>query len=189
MDLEAVLAQLDAAGVWLDPGLTAGELAEIEQRFGLAFCADHRALLTLAVPVGDRWPDWLDDDEEPVRAQLAWPVDGVLVDVLHDDFWPASWGPRPTGDDERTAVARHRVTDVPTMVPVYSHRYLPGGATPTGTPVFSIYQTDVIHYGSDLADYLAREFLHRSSPVPPPDRSLRVPFWSDLVDGTDPARM
>jgi hypothetical protein len=188
MDLDPVLAQLDSAGVWLDPGLTADELADVERRFGFTFCADHRALLTLAVPVGDRWPDWLDDDEAPVRAQLAWPVDGIVHEVLHDGFWPASWGPRPTGDD-REAVARRHLESVPTMVPVYSHRYLPGGGAPAGTPVFSIYGTDVIHYGSDLADYLTREFLGRSSPVPPPDASLRTPFWSDLVDVTDPTRM
>ena len=68
MDLDAVLARLDAAGVWLDPGLSADELADVERRFGFTFCADHRELLALAVPVGDRWPDWLDEDEVPPSA-------------------------------------------------------------------------------------------------------------------------
>ncbi|WP_421742383.1 hypothetical protein [Cellulomonas sp.] len=185
MDLDLVLARLDAAGVWLDPGLSADELADVERRFGFTFCADHRELLTLAVPVGDRWPDWLDDDESTLREQLAWPVDGVVVDVVENDFWPASWGPWPDG--AREAAARAHLASVPTMVPVYAHRYLPSGPAAPGTPVFSIYQTDVIYYGSDLADYLERELLGRSSPVPVPDASLRVPFWSDLVDGVDPA--
>ncbi|WP_315093126.1 hypothetical protein [uncultured Cellulomonas sp.] len=183
MDLDGVLAGLDAAGVWLDPGLSADELADVERRFGFTFCADHRDLLTLAVPVGDHWPDWLDDDESPLRARLAWPVDSVVADVLAGDFWPASWGPRPADDLE--AQARRQLEQVPTMVPVYSHRYLPSGTAAPGVPVFSIYGTDVIHYGSDLADYLEREFLGRSSRVP--DVSLRVPFWSDLVDSVDPA--
>jgi len=186
MDLDPVLAALDSAGVWLDPGLTADEIADVERRFGFTFCADHRAMLTLAVPVGDGWPDWLDEDESAARARLAWPIDGVVVDVLENGFWPGSWGPRPA-DDELEASARRHLASVPTMVPVHAHRYLPGGPAPTGTPVFSIYQTDVISYGSDLADYLAREFLHRSSPVPATDASHRVRFWSDLVDGTDPA--
>jgi hypothetical protein len=185
MDLDAVLARLDAAGVWLDPGLTDDEVADVERRFGFTFCADHRAMLSLAVPIGDGWPDWLDEDESFVRDRLAWPVDGVVVDVLEGDFWPASWGHRPADGCE--AVARDRLAAVPTMVPVYAHRYLPSGPAAPGTPVFSIYQTDVIHYGADLADYLAREFLHRTSPVPPADASLRVPFWSDLVDCVDPA--
>lgn len=180
MDLDPVLAALDSAGVWLDPGLTADEIADVERRFGFSFCADHRAMLTLAVPVGDRWPDWLDDDEEPVRQQLAWPVDGVVHDVLHDHFWPASWGPRPTDDLE--AEARRHLEAAPTMVPVYAHRYLPRGPAPAGTPVFSIYRTDVIHYGADLADYLAREFSLPFPPTPMPDAPARTPFWSDLVD-------
>ncbi|MET0789146.1 MAG: hypothetical protein ABWY33_07885 [Cellulomonas sp.] len=187
MDLDPVLAALDSAGVWLDPGLTADEIADVERRFGFTFCADHRAMLTLAVPVGDHWPDWLDDDEAPLRQRLAWPVDGVVLDVLHDDFWPASWGPRP--DDDREAAARRHLESVPTMVPVYAHRYLPAGPAPTGTPVFSIYQTDVIHYGRDLADYLAREFSLPFPPAPMPDVPVRTPFWSDLVDGVDRARL
>ncbi|MEZ0446626.1 hypothetical protein [Cellulomonas sp. ICMP 17802] len=187
MDLDAALDRLDAAGVWLDPALTSDEIAEVERRFGFTFCSDHRELLGRAVPVGDGWPDWLDDDETPLRARLAWPVDGVVHDVLHDGFWPASWGPRPPEGLE--AAARSRLAAVPTMVPVYAHRYLPGGAARPGTPVFSIYQTDVIRYGSDLTDYLAREFLGRSGPVPVPDPSLRVPFWSELADGVDPSGM
>jgi len=187
MDLDPVLAALDSAGVWLDPGLTDDEIAAVERRFGFTFCADHRDLLALAVPVGDGWPDWLDDDEAPLRARLAWPVDGVAHDVLENDFWPASWGPRP--DDAREAVARRRLAAVPTMVPVYAHRFLPSGPAPSGTPVFSIYQTDVIYYGSDLADYLTREFLHRSAPAAMPDASLRTPFWSDLAEGIDPGAM
>jgi hypothetical protein len=184
MDLEGVLADLDAAGVWLDPGLSADEVAEVEQRFGVTFCADHRDLLTLAVPVGDGWPDWLSDDDTFVRDRLAWPTDGVVLDVLSDGFWPASWGPRPPVD-EREAVARRHLAAVPTMVPVWAHRYLPSGDAPRGTPVLSIYRTDVIAYGSDLADYLAREFLGRSAPVPAPDPAHRIPFWSDVVDGTE----
>lgn len=186
MDLDGVLTDLDAAGVWLDPGLSVEEVVDVERRFGFTFCADHRAMLELAVPVGDGWPDWLSDDEAPLRARLAWPVDGVVHDVLNDDFWPASWGPRPAAD-EREAVARRHLATVPTMVPVYAHRYLPGGAAPTGTPVLSIYGTDVITYGSDLADYLAREFGGSSSPVPAPGPAHRIAFWSDLVDGVDPA--
>ncbi|MBO3085140.1 hypothetical protein [Cellulomonas fengjieae] len=178
MDLEGVLADLDAAGVWLDPALTAEEIADVERRFGFTFCADHRALLELAVPVGDHWPDWLSDDEEPLRQSLAWPVESVISDVLSGDFWPASWGDAPA---DRETAARENLAAVPRMVPVWGHRYLPAAPAPRGVPVFSVYGTDVIHYGSDLADYLAREFLGRSGPVPPATHG--IPFWSDLVDG------
>ncbi len=63
--------------------------------------------------------------------------------------------------------------------PVYAHRYLPAGRGTYGHPVLSIYQTDIIVYGTDLADYINCEFGRRFiSPdwTPPP----MVPFWSDF---------
>ena len=44
------------------------------------------------------------------------------------------------------------------MVPVYAHRYLPAGRGSFGHPVLSMWQTDVIYYGLDLADYMHQEF-------------------------------
>ena len=41
----------------------------------------------------------------------------------------------------------------PRLIPLISHRYLPETANETGNPVFSVYQSDVIHYGTDVADY------------------------------------
>jgi hypothetical protein len=63
------------------------------------------------------------------------------------------------------------------MIPVYSHRYLP--AAMPGHPVLSVYQTDVIHYGNDLTDWLNREF----SLGKPADHQARatVTFWRDLL--------
>jgi hypothetical protein len=44
------------------------------------------------------------------------------------------------------------------MIPVYGHRYLPAGSGGFGHPVLSIYQADIIIYGTDLAAYIDREF-------------------------------
>lgn len=49
-----------------------------------------------------------------------------------------------------------------------------------GHPVLSIYQTDIIIHGTDLADYINHEFGRGSISAdwtPPP----MVPFWSDLL--------
>ena len=35
------------------------------------------------------------------------------------------------------------------MIPVYAHRYLPAGRGTHGHPVLSIWQTDIIVYGTD----------------------------------------
>ena len=80
-------------------------------------------------------------------------------------------------------VAREHMARVPTMVPVYGHRYLPAGHGTHGHPVLSMYQTDIIWYGVDLLDYVHQEFDR-----PRPDRRtadvaerVSVGFWRDLL--------
>ena len=163
----------------LAPGLTEEELAAVESRYGFRFAADHRALLAAALPVGRGFPDWRAGTDEALRHRLAGPVAGVLFDVEHNGFWYPGWGARPTDGAEALAVARRELAAAPPMVPVYSHRYLPGVGGPAGHPVLSIHQTDVIVYGTDLADYLRVEF--GGGAVPAGAAHPTVPFWSDLV--------
>ena len=66
------------------------------------------------------------------------------------------------------------------MIPVSSHRYLPAGRGAYGHPVLSIYQTDIIVYGTDLANYIDCEFERYSVPADW-SRPPMVPFWSDFL--------
>ena len=86
----------------------------------------------------------------------------------------------PADDSEALEVARQHLDQAPTMIPVSGHRYLPAGHGTYGHPVLSIYQTDIIIYGTDLADYIDQEFGPRpirSDWTPPP----MVAFWSDFL--------
>ena len=178
------VALLRQAEVPLERGLSEDELAGIQRRFGFEFGPDHADLLRLALPVDDGWPDWRRDAESDLRTRLDWPVDGAVQDVLHNGFWPASWGPRPDDEELAEQQAREQLLRWPKLVPVYSHRFLPAAPSVSGAPVFSVYHTDVIYYGSDLVDYLRREL--NVGPVAP--RSAMkvahlVPPWSDLTEG------
>ena len=108
-------------------------------------------------------------------------MEGVLFDVEQNGFWYDGWGRRPSPVADALAVARRRLADVPRLVPVYGHRYLAAGRGSAGHPVLSVQQTDIIVYGTDLADYLRREF----DPAPGTPRG-HVPgvvaFWRDLAD-------
>jgi hypothetical protein len=158
-------------------GLTVTELDAIEREFGFTFAPDHRAFLAAGVPTGRGWPDWRDPDRTALRDRLAWPIEGVLFDVAENSFWYEGWGPHPVEDAAAAAVARRYLMTVPRMVPVFAHRYLPGG--PQSHPVLSIYQTDVVYYGADLDDWLYREF---GLGVPSPDaRPVTVGFWRELT--------
>ncbi|WP_132877731.1 hypothetical protein [Tamaricihabitans halophyticus] len=174
---------LKRGGVRISPGLSEDELDSVEGRFGFRFAPDHRALLSAILPLGDSWVDWREDPEEELRRRLAWPAEGVLFDVEHAGFWPESWGPRPAGLDAALRIATERFAEVPKLVPVFSHRYLPGNTDRRGVPVFSVYQTDVIYYGTHLLDYVHREFGGGQRDTG--TAREYVPFWSDLATGAD----
>jgi hypothetical protein len=62
------------------------------------------------------------------------------------------------------------------LIPIYGHRMMPDEPHLPGNPVFSVYQTDIIYYGYDLADYLRHEF-HLPGREPWPERVRAIRFW------------
>ncbi|MBV9593605.1 MAG: hypothetical protein JO147_07425 [Actinobacteria bacterium] len=175
------LAALRAAGVPIGDGLTAAEIEAIEQHHAFGFNPDHRALLSHGVPLGPRWVDWRCDDPDRIAERLLTPIRGVLFDVEHNGFWAADWGPRPVGRAALSVAAR-ALERVPRLIPVYGHRFAPAAPAPSGSPILSVVQTDVVEYGHDLGDYVAREFrLPSTASRAVEDPGYRVPFWSDLI--------
>lgn len=165
-------------GAEIHEGLTPRELDEIEARFDFEFAADHRIFLGNGLPVGVQWPNWRDLSGD-LRDRLDRPIRGVMFDVEYNDFWHPGWGPRPLDPIDAGAAAAAHLDVVPRLVPVYAHRYIPAGRGTHSNPVLSVRQTDVIPYGSDLADYVIREFC--GAPALPNADGQPVPFWSDLV--------
>lgn len=180
-----VVDRLRAAGVNLAPGLSEQELTRIEERFGFTFGPEHRELLATVVPDGESWVDWRHGSSGSLNGRLSWPIEGVIFDVQNNGFWPTSWGERPSDSGPIERQARDYLARVPQLVPLFSHRYLAAGAAYAPSPVFSVYQTDVIYYGDNLLDYIAHEF--NVPPLCPSRKRPHVPFWSDLADGLDAA--
>ncbi|WP_242394380.1 SMI1/KNR4 family protein [Anaeromyxobacter oryzisoli] len=151
-----VFELVEARGFLVEPGLTTHELERAEQRFGFQFPPDLAELLREGLPAGKGFPCWRDLDAA-LEAQFAWPLEGMLVDVECNAFWMPEWGDRPPEVAAAKAVASEAVRGAPALVPIYGHRYLPAEPLETGNPVFSVYQTDVIYYGHDLASYFDAE--------------------------------
>jgi hypothetical protein len=177
-------------------GLTDAEFARIERKYEFEFADDHRAFLAAGLPLnpasqaspGRGWPDWRRGRRRGLRKVLDWPVEGVLFDVQYNALWHPSWGQRPTDMSTALSTARGHLSRAPKMIPVWGHRYLPAGRGTYGHPVLSIYQVDIMMFGTDLAEYIAIEFQRRSmipDLTPPPGwtEPLMVPFWSDFLDG------
>lgn len=158
-------------------GYTQGELDSAQQRFDLQFPPDLVALLLDRRPVDA--PDWR-TDEAAIRSSLNWPLEGLLFDVENNDLWWPEWGDRPATAGARQEVLRAVVARAPKLIPLVSHRYIPATPHEAGNPVFSVYQSDVIYYGANLADYFEREFGDPRRPLGPGIK--RIPFWSELVD-------
>jgi hypothetical protein len=111
-----------------------------------------------------------------LRDWLALPRQGHLFDVEHNGFWLDEWGQRPRSLAEALRAADALVSAAPRLVPVYMHRMMPDEPHMPGNPVFSVHQTDIIHYGFDLGDYLRLEFgLPGREPWPGQVRPIR--FW------------
>lgn len=178
---EPIVSELAAehqaeGSVWAE-GYTQSELDVAQETYGLLFPPDLVALLRDRRPV--QAYDWRTDGDE-IRQMLRWPLEGLLFDVENNALWWPEWGDRPGTPEARSEVLAQIVGDAPKLIPLISHRYLPAEPHEAGNPVFSVYQSDVIYYGGDLANYLAREFGDPRPPLSRPTRHIR--FWSDLVE-------
>jgi hypothetical protein len=166
--------------VTITPGLTDDEMARIEDEFGFEFADDHRSFLCSGLPIGESWPNWRAAPRRSLQQRLQLPVEGILFAVEWREFWGAGWGVRPPRMKDALRSANYHLARVPQLVPVHSNRYLPAGRGTYGHPVLSVYQTDVICYGTNLLAYIECEFGH-VEPDPPPLSTSTVRFWSDLI--------
>lgn len=176
---------LDHMGGNPDNGLSNANLQTLEAAVGRQLPFELGLLLVLGVPDGDRWWRW---DEDPAARVTDWNsalLDGILFDVEENGLWLPSWGDRPTASADRSAAVSQLVAEASPLLPIYGHRAMPldvavDETAPEANPVFSIVQTDIITYGTDLASWLHREF---EVPLPmwPETATRTFPFWSDLM--------
>ncbi|HEY2002008.1 MAG TPA: hypothetical protein VGG80_06805 [Acidobacteriaceae bacterium] len=151
-------ALLQVGHLEFDPGLTDLEVEATEEKFNFRFPPDLRAFLQTIMPAHIGFHDWRDGNETRLRKMLDWPLQGCLYDVEHNGFWLPEWGPRPELLADALEIAKAKITEAPKLIPIYSHRFIPGEPRESGNPVFSVHQMDIIYYGFDLDDYLRHEF-------------------------------
>ena len=180
--LDLFFDMLRQKGIAIERGLSDAEILAVEEKYHLHFPPDLKQLLQHALPVGSGFPDWRNGSEESIRFRLDGPLDGICFDIEYNRFWWPTWGPQPTQLADAFEVARKAIANVPTLIPVYGHRYIPSEPAISGNPVFSVVQTDIIYYGNDLPSYFKNDFG-----VPCPvwidsaKQPRRIPFWSEIV--------
>ena len=157
-------------------GYTKLQLDEIQEKYSFIFPPDLIDLLKKKRPTNGH--DWFDDSS--MRQTLAWPFEGLLFDVEHNQLWWPEWGERPENSEGRKEILRGVITKAPKLIPLIGHRFLPETPSERDNPVFSVYGADVVCYGANLDDYFKRE-IEGWSAFPFPDEIRYIPFWSDLV--------
>jgi hypothetical protein len=184
MDFGTAHSILLAAGVQIDAGLTHQEFARIEHKFEIQFPPDLRHFLSLGLPTSGNWVDWRGSDENVINERLDWPFDGMAFDIQNNAFWVEEWGGKPDDLEAALKIARQAYLQAPKLIPICNHRYIPATPHASGNPVFSIYQTDIIYYGSDLMDYLQNEFRYNfgRSEYTITGNPRKIPFWSVLAE-------
>jgi hypothetical protein len=161
-------------------GYTQAELEDIQDRWKLRFPPDLTELMRSRRPLLHSF-DWFKTSEAEIKRILDWPFGGFWFDVREADLWWPEWGLKPKSLFDQAARLADIFAKVPRLIPLDGHRYLPETPTERGNPVFSVYQSDVIYYGADLADWLVRERGGTGRSIDPDHPPKEIPFWSETV--------
>jgi len=186
--IDKLIKELTVKGVEFASGLSDSEVSEIEKKFEIIFPPDLKSFLQIALPISEDFVNWrlgLKSKKEfdTIKNRLNWPWQGMVFDIKHNFFWSKSWGTKPKSRDERIKIAREYYETYPKLIPIYSHRCIPESPSESGNPIFSVYQMDIIYYGSNLENYLVHEFRLKSIKKASEQSYKKINFWSSIVEG------
>ncbi|WP_017811920.1 hypothetical protein [Paenibacillus shenyangensis] len=186
MNTKAIYQLLWDHQITLAPGLSDKEVSQIESIYNIQFPPDLQELLQYMLPIGRSFPIWRDFSKSTIadiRRQLDAPLEGILFDIEHNQFWHHSWGTRPNNLKEAQKIACQEYLKVPPLIPVYGHRYIPSTPAEVGNPVLSVHQTDIIYYGSNLEEYFKIEYRLKAQSELDDAKIKYITFWSQLIEG------
>jgi hypothetical protein len=170
-------------------GLSAAEIAHIERALGFALPPDFSYLLQNVVDEGGVLFPWKNFEKQAYDESIAMVLQGIEFDIEHANLWLWRWKDQPHDLAEAIAIMRRDFASWPKLLPVYGHRYLAADPCLPDNPVFSIWQTDIIHYGANLAHYLVNEFVGHDGDHHTYDQSpRRIPIWTDFTEFKDDFR-
>jgi len=194
---------------------TTEQITAAERRWSVRFPPDYRLFLQLLYAVDGsmygrqyhadgsatrrertafyHWLSEAPDDMAAIQRMQDWLHEGLEFDIEQNALWLDGWGSQPPTLDERKARIRELVATAPRLLPVFSHRYLLAEPYRAGNPVFSIHQSDIIVFGTDLRTYLMHEFAdllridsdHAQAAARPDTETYAsyatIPFWGELL--------
>ncbi|ENB7694341.1 SMI1/KNR4 family protein [Escherichia coli] len=184
LDYTFLVNKLKAQGIIFYAGLSEAEITAIEQTFNFRFPLDCKAFLHNALPATEGFIHWRQTlhsgkMEREVKQRLKIPLDGILYDVMKNNFWLDIWGEKPLNLDSRKDHFDKISNQCPVLIPLYKHRYMSTSYT-GGNPVYSVYNSDIICAGNDLASWMKTEF-NLALPQHYQADKKPVHFWDDFL--------
>jgi hypothetical protein len=168
-------------------GLPEAEITAIQAELGFALPEDFIYLLGNVQDPGDVLFPWAKFSRKRYDEIIAWVLHGIEFDIEHNTTWLERWGKRPPNLPDALEIARKDFATWPRLLPLYRHRFLAAEPNRRGNPVFSIMQTDIIYYGSNLAHYLLNEFFQSDWKAHTRSEDIqRVDIWSDYAEMREP---
>lgn len=163
-------------------GVTPAELNAIEKELGFLLPPDFRFLFQNVSDPDEVLFPWGNFDKKLYEQYIDRVWDGLKFDIQNNDIWLKRWGKQPGTLDEAFTVAKADFMEWPRLLPISGHRFLAAQPTLPDNPIFSVWQTDIIYYGANLAEYLVNEFIGGWQPVNP---VRQIDVWSDFAEGRE----
>lgn len=160
IDFDYYKKNLEKADVVFSSGLTEKEIVRAENFYDFKFPPDLKEFLTFALPVSNGWVNWRDLENPKIKDAFEWVYDGIYFDIEHNIFWLDEWGEKPLNLQTSVSVAKQKIDEVPKLTPINGHRYISEFPNERDSPIFSVYQTDIICYGSNLWNYFENEYSY-----------------------------
>lgn len=184
MNYKNIIKELKLKGISFEQGLSNQEVKDIESTYDFIFTPDLKEFLMTALPVNNDFINWRDksvDNINSIKSKFIWPLEGIVFDIEHNNFWFESWGSKPNSLEKAIAICRNEFLKVPKLIPIYSHRYISSEPNEPGNPIISVYQTDIIYYGENLLSYLEVEFNLKNRNEINFDSIKKIRFWDHLA--------
>ncbi|WP_088071925.1 hypothetical protein [Gottfriedia luciferensis] len=185
MNIVQIVDKLKEKGVKFSEGLKEKEVVEIEELYKIKFPPDLKEFLMYALPISDEFINWNDKSKgniNKITDRLQWPLEGIIFDIEHNEFWLNDWGKKPSTFKDSVDIATFHYNKAPKLIPICSHRYIPSTPYEYGNPIMSVYQTDIIYYGENLLSYLLVEFKIKKYDDIDFENIKKIPFWSNIID-------
>ncbi|WCJ32068.1 hypothetical protein M5689_013512 [Euphorbia peplus] len=150
---KTLINQLNNLNIPILPGLTDNEFSSLQSSFGFSFPPDLRSILQEGLPIAHHFPNWRSSSPQQLQILLNLPILNLSRNILHNNFWLDSWGPKPQEPDKALALAKKFFAGAPVLVPVYGNCYIAASPNTAGNPVFYIDHTCVHVLSFDLSRF------------------------------------